>query len=42
MYDNYALFFHQNLYELLVTGYDWLKDYFVTRAQEKQKLKVCQ
>lgn len=33
---------NQNLDELLATGCDWLKDYFVTRPEEKQKLKVCQ
>jgi hypothetical protein len=31
-----------NKNELLATGCDWLKDYFVTRPEEKQKLKVCQ
>jgi hypothetical protein len=28
-----------NKNELLATGCDWLKDYFVTRPEEKQKLK---
>jgi len=28
--------------KLLATGCDWLKDYFVTRPEEKEKLKVCQ
>ncbi len=32
---------NQNLDELLATGCEWLKDYFVTRPEEKQKLKVC-
>ncbi|CAD5944267.1 hypothetical protein NO108_02505 [Planktothrix rubescens] len=31
-----------NKNELLATGCDWLKNYFVTRPEEKQKLKVCQ
>jgi hypothetical protein len=35
-------FFYHNLDELLARGCDRLKDYFVTRPEEKQKLKVCQ
>lgn len=31
-----------NKNELLATGCDRLKDYFVTRPEEKEKLKVCQ
>jgi hypothetical protein len=31
-----------NKNELLATGCDWLKEYFVTHPQDKERLKVCQ
>jgi hypothetical protein len=32
----------KNLDDLLSTGCDWLKEYFVTHPQDKERLKVCQ
>jgi WD40 repeat protein len=32
----------KDLDDLLNSGCDWLKEYFVTHPEEKQKLKVCQ